>query len=260
MQRVILTEGITDFSQMLINTLSEQPIEVIVLHDRTSKQMYHTNVTYQSIDYLNIESWQQIIRKDDIIIVNMIPEMLNSKLWHGTKEALHKMLIAIIKTIHPKLCIDVTFKVTSEIMHLPDGYHASSIQSTQLKKSYSLKQLLLMYAEYLNQKSRGLIKVQGLPNRYDISFKYLKWPLIAMRPIKDDRLERIHLELLPNGLLYRDHQKAKASFIFSKDNEFELQILLHHFTPRLPWIIYQYTQAVIHEWVMKDFIRWLNCK
>ncbi|WP_142402079.1 hypothetical protein [Staphylococcus nepalensis] len=61
----------------------------------------------------------------------------------------------------------------------------------------------------------------------------------------------VKLTLQANSLLYQPKSNASVFYFIQKQQS--LYTCLTHFTPHLPWRIYQSTQAVIHEWVMRGF-------
>ena len=67
----------------------------------------------------------------------------------------------------------------------------------------------------------------------------------------DDGLGRQSLQI-QSGLLVAQDNQGRLEFTEFLNRTVVLAAI-HDFKPRLPWFIYQRTQAVLHLWVMKKF-------
>lgn len=251
MTRIVLVEDVSLTAQYLLDILDPTLFEVVVLYDPTRQPNIHANVHYQAIDYLDLTQWQTYIKHEDIVLMNALPDMFNDGLWHGNIDKLRQLIKTFIVDAAPLEVIEYHDVIPDEKIQTKQ---AASFQDMTVPKGYTVHQSLNAYAYYLKNMSLGLIQVKGQPEHFDIHLLNIKHPLIAMKqvPVR----QGIKLTLQSNSWLYQPKGKA-ASFYFIQTQQ-TLYTCLVHFTSRLPWFIYQKTQAVIHEWVMRGFGSYLK--
>ena len=63
--------------------------------------------------------------------------------------------------------------------------------------------------------------------------------------------------LVVGGLLARQPQQGRLEFRQVLEGQ-TMIAAIHDFGPRLPWLIYRMSQALVHEWVMHRFRRYLK--
>jgi uncharacterized protein YbjT (DUF2867 family) len=82
-----------------------------------------------------------------------------------------------------------------------------------------------------------------------------RWPLLVL---KNDPYDGTTLDTfrIVGGLLQRAKSGGTLEFRWIPKETCVLAIV-QDFVPRLPWLLYRFTQAVIHLWVMRQFARWL---
>lgn len=246
MTRIVLVEDVSLTAQYLLDILDPTLYEVVVLYDQNRQPNIHANVHYQAIDYLDLGHWQTYINQADIVLMNALPDMFKDGLWQGNIDALRQLIKTFIVDAAPLEVIEYQDVVTDENIQTKQ---AASFQGMSVPNAYTVHQSLNAYARYLKKMSLGVIQVKGQPECFDIHLLNMKRPLIAMKQVMLDH--GVKLTLQSNSLLYQPKGKA-ASFYFIQTQQ-TLYTCLVHFTPRLPWLMYQKTQAVIHEWVMRGF-------
>ena len=69
---------------------------------------------------------------------------------------------------------------------------------------------------------------------------------------KERTFEGRELFYITGGLLSLIHPKARLEFREGPTRDF-LIVAIHSFRPRLPWLIYKFTQAQLHRFVMWRF-------
>lgn len=253
MTKVVMVEGVSLFAQYLIQQLRQGSCEVFVLYDRTSTIQREPNVKYQAIDYMDLTHWKQVIDDETVVILNVLPEMFGDGLWHGDIKALKAVIAFFVHQVQPAQVIEAEALI-------PDSYsyrkRAASLQAIPLSKELSPSALLTNYARYLKQLTFKMIDVHEQSEYYGIHLRGFKRPLIAMHKVEMEGIEGIHLRLLPESILAKGVQDDGA-FYFVKDKD-KLYTFLLHFTPTLPWPLYRISQAIVHEWVMKGFKRYLH--
>ncbi len=87
------------------------------------------------------------------------------------------------------------------------------------------------------------------------------WPFGIKVLILEHSLERSAIDrqlfYVIGGLLSKKTKRGRLEFREALDGKYIIAAI-HEFKPALPWIIYKYTQAVIHLKVMNAFELWLN--
>lgn len=81
-------------------------------------------------------------------------------------------------------------------------------------------------------------------------------PLLELRFAPDRSGRDRQLFYVTGGLLARKSERGRLEFRTTPKGD-QLLTAIHDFEPRLPWIIYRWTQAVFHRWVMARFGRHL---
>ncbi|MHD0396849.1 hypothetical protein ACY2DA_03060 [Staphylococcus simulans] len=251
MTRMVVVEDISLTATYLLDTLTTMSYEVVVLHDSTRQPVRRPEVTYQPIDYLNRSHWQAYIEKDDIVLMNALPEMFGDGLWQGDMHDLRQLIKDFVWTAKPIKVIEYVDVIAKQETKTKQ---ALSLQQMSVPLGYTVEQCITAYAQYLKKISLGLIQVTGQPERFDIQLCKMKRPLIAMN--QASVTHDMKLAIQPNSLLYQPNKNG-SSFYFIHSGT-SLYTCLTHFTPSLPWLIYRASQAVIHDWVMRGFRRYLK--
>ncbi len=81
-------------------------------------------------------------------------------------------------------------------------------------------------------------------------------PLLELRFAPDRSGRDRQLFYVTGGLLARKSERGRLEFRTTPKGD-QLLTAIHDFEPRLPWLIYRWTQAVFHRWVMARFGRHL---
>lgn len=123
------------------------------------------------------------------------------------------------------------------------------------------------YAEWLPQFMRPFIQVRWRDGpslkqpRLDFLVRPLPWPILAMEFDTAVSTPDRQLYWIRGGLLAGDqHGKyidGRLEFREVLNGKWTLAAI-HNFRPRLPWLIYRFTQAKIHLFVMHAFARYLG--
>lgn len=272
MTKTVLTEGVSQIAQTIIQSFSEAEKSLTVLVDASMQPTISLpHITYQPIDWMDAEEWKYQLRDTDNIIFNVHTKMFNSSLWHGRRSDLRRLISKFVNLCHSADIIELKIKKEQPVFEnatyyeLPKSYFysncnvhteaASSLQSMNVESQDSVSKLLVDYAKYLQKMTLGLIEVRGLPQNYNIYAKGLKRPLIAMQPESMDIIDGIRLRILPEGLLSKKVSHSLMSFFFIKISRTELQTFLYRFESSLPWWLYMGPQALIHDIVMAGFKR-----
>lgn len=84
-------------------------------------------------------------------------------------------------------------------------------------------------------------------------------PMLQLTMIPDRSDQRRQLFYITGGWLVKRYDYGWLEFREVLEGKFIISAI-HEFVPRLPWIVYVYTQARIHLWVMNQFQKYLEGK
>ncbi|RAL23074.1 hypothetical protein DL240_09315 [Lujinxingia litoralis] len=85
----------------------------------------------------------------------------------------------------------------------------------------------------------------------------LPWPLLELTLAPEVSTPDRQLFWITGGLLARPHQPGRLEFRQIPRSDHTI-VAIHDFEPRLPWLIYRFTQALMHLWVVHRFERHLR--
>jgi uncharacterized protein YbjT (DUF2867 family) len=80
----------------------------------------------------------------------------------------------------------------------------------------------------------------------------VKRPLLELRFARERSASDRQLFYVTGGLLARPTERGRLEFRVTPDGR-HLLTAIHEFQPRLPWLIYRFTQAIVHRRVMRRF-------
>ena len=90
-----------------------------------------------------------------------------------------------------------------------------------------------------------------------LKFTLLGIPLLQLEFIENRSDKNRQLFYITGGLLSKRSNTGWLEFRSILEGEYIITAI-HEFVPRLPWIIYKYTQAKAHLYVMKQFEKYLS--
>jgi hypothetical protein len=94
------------------------------------------------------------------------------------------------------------------------------------------------------------------PQRIHFALSFFSKPLLVLQYVQgsfeDDR-QKFHIV---GGILSRTTDSGWLEFRQVSQRKFTLAAI-HEFVPSLPWVVYIFTQALLHQWVMKRFGQYL---
>lgn len=131
-----------------------------------------------------------------------------------------------------------------------------SVQRMTLPKAWSAADVAAEYGQWLTRSSRSLINVtkdEGGVLRFCL--RGIGPTLLELHPSpltrdSDDR----RVFYINGGVLTRIGVEPPGRFEFrAVDGGKSVIAAIHEYPPRLPWLIYQWSQALIHLWVMRAF-------
>jgi len=133
----------------------------------------------------------------------------------------------------------------------------NTVRSVQRISNPSLRDtswIANQYPVWITKKFAGIInaKFDGI----FLTFWFLNIKFLELKLIKDRSDEKRQLYYITGGVLVKRVDYGWLEFRSISDNKFII-VAIHEFVPKLPWIIYKYTQAIAHLYVMKSFEKYL---
>lgn len=114
------------------------------------------------------------------------------------------------------------------------------------------------YMRWLPRFLRPILFVEGDEDHASFRLRGIRAPLLRLERSPDRSEESRPLFYVTGGLLARPDLSplARLEFRGALDGKYVLAAI-HDFVPRLPWFLYNATQALVHLWVMRSFGRHL---
>ncbi|MGV3523892.1 MAG: NAD-dependent epimerase/dehydratase family protein [Candidatus Sericytochromatia bacterium] len=135
-----------------------------------------------------------------------------------------------------------------------------SVQRLPLKSGQDALWLAEKYTFWLPHLLRPFLRVEVAR---DLTIRFyllgLYWPLLELDYSEDRSTPDRALYYITGGLLSQESEglAGRLEFRVIPGGKFALAAI-HEYTPRLPWFIYQLSQARLHLWVMHAFIKYLS--
>ena len=135
-----------------------------------------------------------------------------------------------------------------------------SVQRLRVRGDRSAAWVAEEYVSWLPRFFRSVLRVAVDDDR---NCRFFLWPvqrpLLVLTFATDRSSPDRQLFFVTGGLLLRVSKDARPRLEFRSvlDGAFVLAAI-HDFLPRLPWLIYKYTQALVHLFVMRAFARHLE--
>ena len=85
----------------------------------------------------------------------------------------------------------------------------------------------------------------------------LPWPILELTLAPEVSAPDRQLFWITGGMLARQPQRGRLEFRQIANTD-RLIVAIHDFEPRLPWLLYRFTQALFHLWVVSRFQRHLQ--
>lgn len=144
-------------------------------------------------------------------------------------------------SLHPKTIRQSEVRSIQRIPH----FHGRSMEA--LVRVYS-NWMPLIFAPFLQVKHHG--------TNFTYFFRPLKLPLICLESDSVSDASRFVLKVVGGALASSRDQRGEFEFRRSPDQKFAMT-LLQRFRPALPWPIYRFSQAIVHQIVMNAFANYL---
>jgi uncharacterized protein YbjT (DUF2867 family) len=134
-----------------------------------------------------------------------------------------------------------------------------SVQRLPLPPGWSSKEVAQAYLRWLPLFLKTWISATTENDTASMYFLFFKNPLLVLSLSVDRSFRERQLFYITGGSLVDLSSKGRFEFRESPDKFFVIAAI-HRFRPRLPWYVYRFTQALVHQFVMIQFGRYLKHK
>jgi uncharacterized protein YbjT (DUF2867 family) len=178
--------------------------------------------------------------------------------YGGVLQDSRSALAACLKTARPQLRRDTRGRARATV----GDSTVRSIQRLPWRNGESAEWIARQYFGWVGGRFAPLIRVKEPGNGI---WEFRLWAgrllLLKLATVKTGELDR-HVLRVQGGVLARAssgevEKQPVLEFRLLKGTS-EAMVALHGFTPRLPWLLYKYTQAVVHLWVTRRFSEYLG--
>ena len=141
----------------------------------------------------------------------------------------------------------------------PEDGRARSVQRLPLPEGRDAAWVAAEYARWLPRFLRPFLRVEVDATRTcRFYFWPLRWPLLVLSFSRERSAPDRQLFYVTGGLLAKTVEGARPRLEFRSvlDGAYVIAAV-HDFAPRLPWLLYRFTQAIVHLLVMRGFGRHL---
>ncbi|WP_372365354.1 NAD-dependent epimerase/dehydratase family protein [Candidatus Uabimicrobium sp. HlEnr_7] len=142
---------------------------------------------------------------------------------------------------------------------IPQVSDVRSVQRLCLPKGKSARFVAQEYSKWLGRYMKGILVVDN-DDKGNSFFRlrfFKRWPLLVITLSPERSSSDRYLFYITGGILAEKTDRGRLEFREVMAGKYILAAI-HDFRPTLPWYIYNFSQAIIHLWVMKNFGRYLK--
>jgi len=151
------------------------------------------------------------------------------------------------------------YKVPRLASSMRDESEVRSVQRMPLPKGKSSEWICDAYFSWMPLLLRPFIRVENIANGWSYRLQGFGIPLLNLIIDKKSSTPDRQLLRVVGGVLVAEGNKGRFEFRESVNKEFVI-VALHNFKPALPWLIYKFSQALIHKIVMQRFCIFISKK
>ncbi|SDL92006.1 hypothetical protein [Sediminibacillus halophilus] len=214
-----------------------------------------SQATLPDMAVLAADSFARAIRKTGIKkIIFIKPEESNGMISNDSLVEVEKVLSSSgvpIRTISIPVRL---FRYQSQWHGAADGVR--SIQRVTLPHGKDAKWAAFHYPNWLNRAGWPLIKTEWRKNFCNVYFRSLTRPLLVLHYSEENSDTDRAVYHIAGGALAADLAGRLEFCQLPASNH--CLIAIHEFQPSLPWLVYKYSQAIIHLLVMGLFKKHLE--
>ncbi|MEN0058508.1 MAG: NAD(P)H-binding protein [Bdellovibrio sp.] len=142
----------------------------------------------------------------------------------------------------------------------PSGRHVvRSVQRLYLPPGKTARDVAQAYLDFLPKMQPWLLKVKVQEHHISFGWRFPFIEILVLEHSAERSWSHRQLFYVKGGLLARQTQRARLEFREISGGEAVISAI-HDFQPRMPWLLYRWTQALFHVWMMKQFNHYLRSK
>lgn len=142
--------------------------------------------------------------------------------------------------------------------HKQKQKHVRSIQRLNLPSGWNAEDVAREYAHWLPGLLKHLVKAELQGITISCHVPWLQIDLLRLRYSDTRSSESRCLLYIVGGILVGKKSKRGRLEFRTLPHKNEILIAIHDYIPSLPWPVYRFTQAIVHNWVMSCFARHLR--
>ncbi|MBP9707884.1 MAG: NAD(P)H-binding protein [Oligoflexales bacterium] len=156
-----------------------------------------------------------------------------------------------------------TFKLPFEfnmprlLTTIKDLNEVRSVQRIPLAPGQNAEILAERYIRWLPFYLKPFLRVDLIKNSCEYRVRALNLKLLGLKKDLDISRPDRQLFRITEGALVAESDRGRFEFRESYNKKF-LIVALHNFKPALPWAIYRFTQAILHQLVMYHFAKFIR--
>lgn len=249
------------------------------------EDMINDNIRWRKCDIYNIEEMITALENIDIAIYYLDPNKKSAKLTQSNARNLNKIAsdnmsracringvkkIVYIsgspfdeETIETLKSSEVEVEVTEQSIKRPavsielqrSKYNdVRSVHRMPLPYGWEINDAVVYYFNWLQETSGTLVQTKLLSDTFNVFFKHSEKPLLQLKEKKEIIDQDIIRFEISGGKLAVNRYRKNGTLEFRKIKETnEFMVHLYDYVPRLPWGVYYFSQAPIHNVTMKGF-------
>ncbi len=132
-----------------------------------------------------------------------------------------------------------------------------SVQRLPLPGGWSASDVAEHYSNWISRFFRSLLNVKKVDDLVIFYFVNIRFPLLKLRLRDEPEFKRRRAFDVVGGWLVFTRNKGWLEFREGTNNK-TVFASIYRYRPRLPWLIYRYSQALLHAWVMANFAKELE--
>jgi hypothetical protein len=140
----------------------------------------------------------------------------------------------------------------TKLPKIPKEHLVNSTQIHSLPKGWDAEKAILYYFQWLEELFFPFLTVVRKGTEVIISIAFLNIPLLVLTQYQDRTTKNRIIYTITGGIL---GHKKEGGFLEFREIYSQRYIMtsIQDFSPKLPWFIYKYTQAIGHKWTMWRF-------
>ena len=237
----------------------DQIIRYMDLLKITAKKMNKKRLIF-SLSFITVglsKLWVSLITGTSKFLVSPLIESLKHKMTLNPENKIDLDINYISVEDSVEKALNTKEKIPENPEFVRENTEKNTVRSVQRIANPSkrtVKFVSRIYPIWLTKTFASLVNA-NFDGKY-VKFSFFKITLLELKVIKSRSDEKRQLFFISGGVLVKRNDLGWLEFRSVLNNEY-LIAAIHEYVPRLPWILYKFTQAKVHLIVMKQFEKFL---